>query len=108
MYRQRGEEVISRELNRRYFTSYTGVRLPLKLTNELEADSMDNRITYFVGYYDAADCLTKIEKIVYGEVEFTHQYEYDENNLINKAVLTEENEDPRIMVFDTNGQMSEL
>lgn len=98
----------SQKLSHRYFTSYTGVCLPLKLTSELEADGLDNRITYFVGYYDAVDRLIKIEKRVYGEIEFTHQYEYDDKDLIKKAVVTEENEDSYTLLFEQNGQMREL
>lgn len=95
-------------LTTRFFVSYTGVNLPLKLTNEIEAGSMDNRITYFIGYYDDAGRLLKIEKMVYGEIEFSHVYEYDDSNSVCKAVLTETDEDPRMLVFDSNGSMREM
>lgn len=95
------------DLQARYFTSYTGVSLPLKLTNELEADSMDNRITYFVGYFDAEQRLRMIEKIVYGEIEFSHEYEYEQDK-ISRATVIEEGEDPRILVFDDQGRPREF
>lgn len=91
----------------KYFISYTGVNLPLKLTNELEEDGMDNRITFFTGYYDDRDRVVKIEKNVYGEVEFTHIYEYDDDDRIVKATVIEEDEEPRTLLFDSQGIPSE-
>jgi hypothetical protein len=90
----------------RYFISYSGVTLPLNLVNELE-DGLEQRITYFIGYYDN-ELLLKVEKIVYGEIEFTHDYNYDDDGKISKAVITEEDEDPRILIFDEQGLASEL
>lgn len=93
-------------LKTKYFISYSGVTLPLNLVNELQ-DGLEQRITYFSGYYDN-DLLIKVEKIVYGEIEFTHEYTYDDTGKISKAVITEEDEDPRILIFDEQGQASEL
>lgn len=90
----------------RYFISYSGVSLPLNLVNELQ-DSLDQRITYFIGYYNN-DLLLKVEKIVYGEIEFTHDYSYDDNGKISRAVIIEEDEAPRTLIFDDQGQASEL
>lgn len=95
-------------LNQRFYTSYTGVSLPLNLTNQLDKTDLDNRITYYIGYYDDMDKLIKLEKVVYGEIEFSHLYEYSENNAIAKAVLTDEDDEKRTLVFDQNGQMTEI
>lgn len=95
------------EPNCRYFISYTGVTLPLKLVNEIGNDSLENRITYFKGYYDERERLTKLEKVVYGEIEFVHNYEYNDSGSIEKAVLIEDDEEPRTLTFDNNGQATE-
>lgn len=95
------------ELHCRYFTTYSGIELPLKLLNELDDESLNKRITYFSGYFDDTGNLKILEKIVYGEVEFSHHYEYDNNNVIKKAILVEDEELPRTMVFDTHGQAVE-
>jgi hypothetical protein len=94
-------------LQTRYFISYSGVTLPLNLVNELE-DGIQQRITYFIGYYDSNGQLLKVEKLVYDEIEFTHEYSYDDTGKIAKAVITEEDEDPRILIFDEQGQANEL
>lgn len=36
----------------RYFTSYSGVKLPLKLVGELDEADMRNRNTFFRGHFD--------------------------------------------------------
>ena len=98
---------VETELNCRYFISYTGVKLPLQLVNELDAGGLDNRITYFKAYYDDHDRLKIIEKIVYGEIEFIHHYEYGQDDALHKAILLEGDELPRTMVFDSQGQAIE-
>ena len=37
----------------RYFVSYSGIKLPLKLVNEITEASLNNRNTYYRGYFDA-------------------------------------------------------
>ena len=92
------------KLSCRYFNSYSGVKLPLNLVNELDGSNLKNRITYFRGYYDTLDRLKILEKVVYGEIEFTHHYEYSVDNVLEKAILTNDHELPRTMVFDSEGQ----
>jgi len=77
---------------RRYFVSYSGIKLPLKLVNEITEDSLQNRNTYFCGHFDADDKLTRCQKIVYGEVESEHVYSYHSNGALKLAKITEEDE----------------
>lgn len=71
----------------RYFATYSGVRLPLKLTQELEADAIVNRNTFFRGYFDAQDRLTGFQKVVYGEIEMEHRYAYTPNGALYQAEI---------------------
>lgn len=71
----------------RYFVSYSGVKLPLKLVNPLEKEEIENRNTYFCAYYDADDKLVACEKRVYGEVELSHRYEYYPSGNIKSALI---------------------
>ena len=57
----------------RYFLSYTGITLPLKLTGELKASDLRNRNTWFEARYDDQGRVQSILKQVYGEVEMSHQ-----------------------------------
>lgn len=79
-------------ITRRYFVSYSGIKLPLKLVNEISKDSLHNRNTYFCGHFDANDRLMRCQKIVYGEVESEHVYSYDDNGALKRAEITEDDE----------------
>lgn len=99
---------LNSELQQRYFISYSGVSLPLQLVNELDEESLGNRITYFVAYYDQSQRLVKIEKVVYGEIEFVHRYEYSASERLSKATIVEDDDDPRVLVFDEQGMAREI
>lgn len=71
----------------RYFTSYSGARLPLKLVGELDAVDMRNRNTYFRGSFNAVDQLVACEKIVYGEIELRHDYRYHPDGRLAQAEI---------------------
>ena len=83
----------------RHFVTYSGVTLPLNLITPLGDDDLDQRITYFRGYYDERGRLVVVEKVVYGEVEFEHRYQYHDDGRIKSAELIEADEDPRVMQF---------
>ncbi len=83
----------------RYFTSYRGIRLPLTLVGELAADSMRHRNTYYIGHYDEAGRLLRCEKRVYGEVEFSHDYEYHDDGRLALAVIDHGDEAPQRLSY---------
>lgn len=82
----------------RYFLTYRGVRLPLQLAEELSAEDVRNRNTYFAARYDATGRLTEIDKCVYGEIEMTHRYTWDEaSGQLAQAVIQVGEEDPQVL-----------
>ncbi len=81
----------------RYFLSYTGITLPLKLTGELKASDLRNRNTWFEARYDDQGRVQSILKQVYGEVEMSHQYEYDASGALCRTTIQTGDEDPRII-----------
>ncbi len=87
-------------LAHKHFASYTGVSLPLQLITPLDDDDLDQRITFFRGFYDEQSRLVGVQKVVYGEVEFEHRYQYGDDGKISQAELLEPDEDPRILTFD--------
>lgn len=88
----------------RYFVSYSGIKLPLKLVNEITEASLNNRNTYYRGYFDAQDRMLLCRKVVYGEVESEHQYQYDDNGVLKHAQITEDDE-VREICFNELGKM---
>jgi hypothetical protein len=73
----------------RYFTTYSGVKLPFKLVGELGEHEIRNRNTFFRGYFDAEEVLVGFQKLVYGDVELEHQYSYDDAGNLRQAEITD-------------------
>jgi len=83
----------------RYFLSYTGIKLPLKLVTPLEEDQIRNRNTYFSARFDAEGRLAVCRKIVYGEQEFEHRYSYAENGTLRRAEITDDLDETQVLEF---------
>lgn len=84
----------------RFFLTYRGVRLPLALSEELEPASARHRGTFFRASYDADDQLVRVEKVVYGEVELEHVYDYDATGHLRQATITTPDDEPKVLSFD--------
>ncbi|MFZ2973352.1 MAG: DUF6156 family protein [Ferribacterium limneticum] len=89
----------SSDLTIRYFTSYSGARLPLNLVGELAAEDMRNRNTFYRGAFDAGGLLTRCEKVVYGEIEVCHDYHYHSDGRLAQAVIQNAGDDPERLDF---------
>lgn len=83
----------------RYFTSYSGVRLPLNLVGELSADDMRNRNTFFRGHFATDGRLLCCEKVVYGEIEVCHHYRYHADGRIAQAVIDDGGDEAETIDF---------
>jgi hypothetical protein len=69
----------------KYFLTYSGVRMPLKLVEPLAPGELGNRNTYFRATYDSSGRIETCEKMVYGEVELSHQYAYRADGSLARA-----------------------
>lgn len=78
----------------RYFLTYRGVALPLALAEELELAALGNRGTYFRATYDGSNRMIRCEKLVYGEVELEHVYEYAASGRLARATVTAAGDEP--------------
>ena len=87
----------------RYFLTYSGVSLPLRLVSPLAASELGNRNTYFRARFDEAERLVSCEKIVYGEVELSHLYEYRADGVLARARVSMGDDEPTEVAFDENG-----
>ena len=87
----------------RYFLTYSGVHLPLKLLNELEIAQIENRNTYFRGYFDSEERLTGVQKVVYGSVEMQHCYTYHDHGALKEAEITDADGEVTVLQFDEAG-----
>lgn len=88
-----------RDETTRYFLTYRGIGLPLSLGEEVDAAAVQHRGTYFRAHYDARNRMVRCEKLVYGEVELEHVYEYDLEGRLTRATLTAAGDDPQVLSF---------
>lgn len=88
----------------RFFVTYSGVKLPLKLMNELGEADLHNRNTFFRGHFDARERLIRLEKMVYGELELQHVYAYHDHGPLRLAEITDADGEVTRLEFDEDGQ----
>ncbi len=78
---------------RRYFVSYSGVKLPFKLVTELTEAEIHNRNTFFRADYAENGALLGFDKVVYGEVSMSHRYDYYPSGALKQAEIVNHDED---------------
>jgi YD repeat-containing protein len=88
----------------RYFLTYSGVKLPFNLLNPLEPEQIENRNTYFQGYFDEQNRLLGLQKMVYGEQEMEHRYTYHANGALQAAEIIDIDGEVTVLNFDESGQ----
>lgn len=86
-----------------YFVTYSGVRLPLRLVGPIAVDELEHRNTFIRAYFDAQGRLSACEKVVYGQVELSHRYDYDPNGRLRRAIIRTDDEEGTLE-FDEAGE----
>jgi Family of unknown function (DUF6156) len=84
----------------RFFVSYSGVKLPFNLVNPIAPDMLSHRYTFIRAYFDKAGKLSGFDKVVYGEVELSHRYQYHDNGALKRAEIVMLDEEPAALDFD--------
>jgi hypothetical protein len=87
----------------RFFVTYTGVKLPFRLINELQPGEVKNRNVYFRGYFDVHDRLVAFDKLAYSEIELSHRYTFHENGILKRVVSTDIDGEVKILNYDSAG-----
>lgn len=87
----------------RFFVSYSGKRLPFNLINPIAPDALANRNTFIQAWFDETGALVGFDKLVYGEVELSHRYEYHDNGRLRRAEIAMLDEARIAVCFDEAG-----
>jgi hypothetical protein len=87
----------------RFFVSYSGVNLPLRLVGVIDSAALSHRNSFIRASFDPAGVLKGFDKVVYGVVELSHRYDYRENGVIEKAEISGLDEEPVLLCFDEAG-----
>lgn len=91
--------------NCRYYLTYSGVQLPLNLVNELEPTVISNRNTYFLAHFDGAGRFMLCQKVVYGEIEMEHRYQYHDNGILKRVEVVNAENETHILQYTEQGRM---
>lgn len=86
----------------RYFSTYSGVHLPLQLVGPLEDDDIRHRNTFMRARFDG-ERIVLCEKMTYGEVELSHRYDYHASGALRRAEITQD-EDVTVLEYDEDGR----
>lgn len=86
----------------RHFVTWSGIRPPARMVEPLETADLANRNTFVRARYDAADRLIGFEKMVYGDVELAHTYEWYPNGRLKSAHIAMGGEETTLR-FDDEG-----
>jgi hypothetical protein len=100
-------EIDTQNLECRYFVTYSGVKLPFKLSQQLTDAELQNRNTFFRAYFDEKDQLLFFQKMVYGESELEHRYRYFDNGVLQQAEITDADDEVTVLTFDETGNLIE-
>ena len=83
----------------RYFTTYSGVKLPIKLMQPINVSATENRNTYFIGYFDQNERMTGFQKMVYGEIEMQHKYTFNQEGVLTQAEIMDAEQEVTVLNF---------
>lgn len=100
-------EIDTQNLQCRHFVTYSGVKLPFKLSQELTDAELHNRNTFFRAYFDDKEQLLFFQKMVYGESELEHRYRYDDSGVLQQAEITDADGEITLLTFDKTGSVVE-
>jgi hypothetical protein len=87
----------------RFFVSYAGRKPPFHLIDPIAESTLANRNTYIRAYYSGSGRLTGFDKVVYGETELSHRYEYDARGVLRRAEIVMLDEEAVVLAFDEAG-----
>ena len=77
--------------------------LAAALLGAIDPAEFTHRNTYIRAYCAPAGVLKRFNKVVYGEVELTHRYEYRKNGVITKAEISGVDEESVSLCYDEAG-----
>ena len=87
----------------RFFVTYTGVKMPFRLVEQIPQEQLTHRNTFIRAWFDGAGQLTGFDKMVYGEIELAHRYAYHGNGALQRAEVRMAEEDTVVVAFDEAG-----
>lgn len=93
-----------RQVEIRYYGTFSGYNIPLKLSEELTQPEALRRKSYYVGFYNETQSLFRVEKYLNGSLFFQHNYFYHENGSIRENRIVNSDGITTTNHFDAKGK----
>tara|TARA_R110001606_G_scaffold205532_1_gene353276 strand:- start:91 stop:456 length:366 start_codon:yes stop_codon:yes gene_type:complete len=86
-----------------HYGSFAGYSIPLHLVEPIDRETALSRQTYYIGFYDKAGKLCRVEKYFDGALFFRHAYAYYENGVIRESRIRNADGVEAVNRFDDRG-----
>lgn len=88
----------------RYYSGISGITMPFKPENEVDADTITMLQAYLRVTLDRAGRVRRLEKFLNGKLDFTHEYEYYDDGSLRTAVVEAPGREPVVREFPPGQQ----
>ncbi len=88
-----------------YYGNFSDYSVPPRPTDELTAEKAKTRDAYYVAYFDDNGKIVSREKYLYGSLEFTEQYAYKPDGVLDRKLVIKAGGETTMQYFDRNGRM---
>ncbi len=88
-----------------YYGNFSDYSVPPRPTDELSAEKAKARDAYYVAYFDDSGKIISFEKYLYGAREFTEQYDYRYDGMLDRRILIKAGGETTMQYFDRNEKM---
>jgi hypothetical protein len=91
--------------DQKYFGTFVGYDLPLKLRENLFRTEAEERGTYYIAHYDSVGRLEEVRKVHTGATFFVHKYTYDAQGILVEARITNKAGEVSILKRGPDGKL---
>lgn len=98
-------EILSAANYDQRFLSYSGTGLPLNMVSPITDEAIENRNTWFGVCIDEYGRIRLIHKLVYGSVELSHEYQYNDDGKLVVADIRSIDDEATRLWFDGDGKL---
>jgi len=88
-----------------YFEDFAGYHIPFRLCDEISADDIHGRRTYYEAFFDEDGRLIRVCKYFEGSYEWEDVYYYSSSGKLTKRVMTKSDGTSTVQHFDKHGRI---
>lgn len=89
----------------KYFRSFAGYSIPLRLVDEILKEEADELAAYLVAEYDLDGKITAVVKMLSKRQSFKHRYDYFDNGNLRRVRILREDGKVTVHEYDIGGNL---